>query len=188
MKSVNRLPNHCKEAAEFAVVSCVYTKRFCERKVLIYSPSLPRTHEDVPSLPRAPAFHPSPSQNRLPITILSGARSWIVKYRLPRRLYPSATLPEKSLLMKTPTTMGTPSGAKNASGDGVPELSPLGITREVEGGVENGGVLGSGGDFGERGPGVDLSLLRGALVMTSRALYHEEVLNGCGNARDLAQR
>lgn len=83
--------------------------------------------------------------------------------------------------------MGTPSVVKNASGDGVPELSPLGITREVEGGVENGGMFGSEGDFGDRSPGVDLSLLRGALVMTSRALYHEEVLNGCGNARDLAQ-
>lgn len=39
---------------------------------------------------------------------------------------------------------------------------------------------GGGNEWGaeERGPGVDLSLLRGALMMASRALYHEEYSRG----------
>ena len=84
--------------------------------------------------------------------------------------------------MKTPSTPTATAAASNAPGDGALEKSPLGFSRDLQGakgGVENGRELDAeGGDFGERGPGVDLSLLRGALMMTSRGLYHEEVLNG----------
>lgn len=58
----------------------------------------------------------------------------------------------------------------------MPNPPPLEFPREVEDGGEGG--EGGWGEPGERGLGVNIALLRGAVLEASRALYHEEQLNG----------
>lgn len=67
-----------------------------------------------------------------------------------------------------------------AEGDGDGEWGAVEAKEEEDGGGEEEGGLwpGSAGSERERDHGVNLALLRGAVMMVSRAMGHEEWKNG----------
>eukprot|EP00904_Undaria_pinnatifida_P012127 jgi/Undpi1/8044/HiC_scaffold_24.g10516.m1 len=123
----------------------------------------------------------------------------VSEYRPPRLLYPSAPLPKNPPSRKMPpvvTTTGVVAGTGVAASnspalvESMPDPVTVSFFGDVEGEVVGSVGVGVGGGAGggegrreeeegrERGPGVDLTLLRSALMMTSRAICHEEELNG----------
>ncbi|CAM9791595.1 unnamed protein product, partial [Hapterophycus canaliculatus] len=122
----------------------------------------------------------------------------VSEYRPRRQLYPPSHLPKNPRKKEAhaaaisseavgSSTMAEPAGTRGAGarahtggggaggGEGGAEWGAIEVAAEDEG---RGVLVGGGGDERERNPGVDLALLRGAVMMVSRAMDHEEWKNG----------